>query len=90
MNKKELVATITESAQLEKIEVEKVIAGFISAVTSALAQGKTIKLIGFGSFVPKDYAASMKRNPRTGERVEVPARRKVTFRAGQGLKGSLQ
>ena len=58
----------------------------IEAITGALKQGDEVKIVGFGTFVVTDRAAGEARNPRTGEKVAVPASKTPKFRAGIGLK----
>jgi integration host factor subunit alpha len=52
-----------------------------------LAEGENVKLSGFGNFTVSDKATRMGRNPQTGGKLEISARRVVKFRASQVLKG---
>lgn len=72
--------------QLTKIEAEKVIAMFTSAITSALSEGKDISLLGFGSFTVSKIAEKMGRNPKTQQPMKIPAYNQVKFKVGQKLK----
>jgi len=62
----------------------------IKAMTAALATGETIELRGFGSLKVKNCKATVRRNPQTGETVNVPPRRRVIFHPGQELKTALR
>jgi DNA-binding protein HU-beta len=62
-----------------------VLDGFISAVSGALATGDKITLVGFGTFSVGERAAREGRNPRTGEKIKIPASKTVRFKAGKAL-----
>ncbi|RKW41658.1 MAG: integration host factor subunit alpha, partial [Moraxella sp.] len=59
-------------------------------ISQSLADGKEVKLSGFGNFELRDKKTRPGRNPKTGEEVPVKARRVVTFKAGQKLRGEIQ
>jgi DNA-binding protein HU-beta len=86
MNKGELVAAVADKVGLSRGQAGEVIDAAINAITGALKRGQEVKIVGFGTFVVTDRAAGEARNPRTGEKVKVPASRTPKFRAGAGLK----
>jgi DNA-binding protein HU-beta len=86
MNKGELVAAVAEKAGLSRGQAGEAVDAAIDAITSALKKGEEVKIVGFGTFVVTDRAAGEARNPRTGEKVAVPASKTPKFRAGAGLK----
>ena len=86
MNKSELIDHIAESYSYTKVEAEKVINTFTGAVTSALAKGEEVALIGFGNFSTSKVEAREGRNPKTGEPLTIAARIQPKFSAGKGLK----
>ena len=57
-----------------------------AVIREALAQGQGVSLPGLGSFSVTLHAARAGRNPRTGEIIAIPARRRVHFKAGKGLR----
>jgi len=59
--------------------------GFVSAVSDALATGDKITLVGFGTFSVAVRAQREGRNPRTGEKIKIPASKTVKFKAGKTL-----
>ena len=67
-----------ESAQL----VDSV----LKQISSTLARGESVKISSFGTFLVRDKAQRMGRNPKTGEEVSIPPRRVVLFRASRVLK----
>jgi nucleoid DNA-binding protein len=86
MNKSEFIKHISTTHNCKQIEAEKTLDMFISSITSALAEGNEIFLMGFGNFSVSKVEARAGRNPRNGEAIEVSARNMVKFRVGQKLK----
>jgi DNA-binding protein HU-beta len=89
MNKTELVAAVAESTGLSRAQAGEALDAALQAITGALAKGDEVKLVGFGSFVVADRPAGEARNPRTGDRVAVPASKAAKFKAGVGLKDAV-
>ena len=89
MNKNELVAPGALNTGLSKADAAKAVDGVFSTVTGALQQGEDVRLVGFGTFSVVNRKASMGRNPRTGEPIHIPASRQPKFKAGKGLKQSV-
>ena len=85
MTKAELVAKIASEVGLTKSQAEKAVDGFISAVSTALVSGDKITLVGFGTFSIAARAKREGRNPRTGEKIKIPASKTVKFKAGKTL-----
>ncbi len=90
MTKAELVQAIADKAGLNKNQAKDALEAFIGAVTDTVKDGKDVRIVGFGNFVPVERAAGTARNPRTGETVDRPASKTVRFRPGEGLKGALK
>lgn len=86
MNRVEFVASIAERAGLKKNEAEKAVSAFMDVVTSELAKGEEIRLIGFGNFCVAHRNASEGRNMKTGETIKIPARNLPKFKPGKNLK----
>ena len=86
MNKGELVAAVADQVGMSRGQAGEAIDAAITAITGALKKGNEVKIVGFGTFVVTDRAAGEARNPRTGEKVTVPASKTPKFRAGAGLK----
>ena len=89
MNKGELIAAVAEKTQVAKKDVETVLNGFLETVGETLQQGEDITLVGFGSFVVKEQAARVGRNPATGAELHIPAKKVPGFKAGKQLKDKL-
>lgn len=85
MTKAELVGRIVNESGITKSQAEKAVGGFVSAVSGALGAGEKITLVGFGTFSVGERAQREGRNPRTGEKVKIPASKVVKFKAGKNL-----
>ena len=77
-------AEITMSAARDEVR------WFFDTIAGALEKGDEVRIHGFGSFKTAQRAARVGRNPRTGEAVNVPARRVVRFAASTTLSGALK
>ncbi len=86
MNKSELVSEISEISGLTKIDSEKALDAFMRVVENALSEGDEIRLVGFGTFSVVSRSATIGRNPRTNEEVQIPARKMPKFKPGLQLK----
>ena len=89
MNKNDLVAHVAESTGLSKGDAAKAVDAVFDGITGALKKGDEVRLVGFGSFAVAKRAATEGRNPRTGEKIRVPASNQPKFKAGKGLKESV-
>ncbi len=89
MNKIELVDAVSASAALSKGDASKAVEAVFETISAELKKGNEVRLVGFGSFVVTKRAASEGRNPRTGEPVHIPASKQPKFRAGKGLKDTV-
>lgn len=86
MNKSELVAAIAENADLTKKQAEAAVNAFTSIVTSEVANGGNVALVGFGTFEQVERSARTGRNPQTGKPVDIPASKAPKFKAGKAFK----
>jgi DNA-binding protein HU-beta len=90
MNKKELIAKIAAKAEMSQSDVNKVVAAFVETVTEALQDGEKIALVNFGTFEVVDKKERESRNPRTGDKIKIPAKRVPRFRPGKGFKDAIE
>ncbi len=84
--KADMAKSLFNELGLNKNEGRELVDLFFQELVAALADGEQIRLSGFGNFDLRDKVARPGRNPKTGEKVPIPARRVVTFRPGQKLK----
>ena len=90
MNKQELIESIADKSHTTRSDSKKMLEAFIETVTETLAKGESVQLVGFGTFKTSERNARSGRNPRTGEAVEIPAKRVPSFNAGNTLKEAVQ
>ncbi len=89
MNKNELIAAVADNADLSKADSAKAVDAVFDCITGALKSGSEVRLVGFGTFLVAQRKASQGRNPRTGEKIQIPASKQPKFKAGKALKDSL-
>ncbi len=89
MNKRDLIETIANSANISKVAAEKGLNGMLATMANAMEEGERVTLSGFGSFQVVDRAPRVGRNPKTGEPIPIPPRRGVKFRPGKHLSSKL-
>ena len=89
MNKSELIMKVAEDADISKEKAEAAVNALINSVTEELKAGGTVALTGFGTFQVKERAARTGRNPQTGENIQIAAAKIPGFKAGKGLKDSV-
>jgi len=89
LNKNDLVAAVAGSTGLTKADSAKAVDGIIDAITGSLSQKQEVRLVGFGTFSVAHRKASMGRNPRTGEAIQIAASNQPKFKAGKALKSAV-
>ena len=89
MNKGEFVKHLATQHDITQDEANKAIDMFTSSVTSALAGGYEVSLIGFGNFSVSKMASRPGRNPKTGETIQIKAYNQPKFKTGQKLKDAV-
>lgn len=89
LTKADMAERLYEELGLNKRESKEIVEGFFEQIRDALEDGYNVKLSGFGNFELRDKASRPGRNPKTGEEVAISARRVVTFKPGQKLRGKV-
>jgi DNA-binding protein HU-beta len=90
MTKADLVSKIAGDGGITKAQAEKAVDGFVAAVTDALSSGDKVTLVGFGTFSVGSRTAREGRNPRTGEKITIPASKVVKFKPGKSLSDKVK
>jgi len=90
LTKADMVEHLYDEIGLNKREAKDLVEMFFEEIKASLEKGENVKLSGFGNFVLRDKSPRPGRNPKTGEEVQVSARRVVTFRPGQKLKSRVE
>lgn len=89
MTKAELVDEVAKSTQLTKKHAEIIVSTVFDSIVDSLKQGEKIELRGFGSFRIRHRGPRIGRNPKTGDKVQVPAKRIPYFKPGKDLREML-
>ena len=90
LTKAEMAEALFAELGLNKREAKELVDLFFEEVRLALAEGRQVKLSGFGNFDLRKKNQRPGRNPKTGEEIPITARRVVTFRPGQKLKARVE
>ncbi|MBO5465525.1 MAG: HU family DNA-binding protein [Alistipes sp.] len=86
MNKSQLVNAIAETTTTSRSEVKKIVDTLFKIAEETLDKGEKVVISGFGVFSMAEVSERMGRNPRTGEKVKIAARRNVRFRSNMNIK----
>lgn len=86
VTKKELVNRIAEKTTVTKVVAKDIIQSFLDSIIEELAAGNRLEFREFGVFETKERAARLAQNPRTLEKVKVPAKRIVKFKVGRMMR----
>ncbi len=89
MNKNELVDEIAEAADISKAAAARALDATLNGIVNSLKKADPVVLVGFGTFVVRDRAARVGRNPRTGEPLQIAAAKVPAFKPGKALKEAL-
>lgn len=89
IGKTELQQRVAEQAGLNKAQAGRAVEAVLDSIRDALAQGEEVRLTGFGNFVVTNTSARTGLNPRTKEKIEIPAGKRPAFRPGSGLKAAV-
>ena len=89
MTKADLIEEVSQAGKLTRRDAEVVVETVFQSMSAALARGEKIELRGFGSFRVQARSARRARNPKTGEEVDVPARKVPRFRPGREMRDLL-
>ena len=89
MKKTDMINYVAAKAEITKKDAAKAVTAVFDAITEEVSNGSKVTVTGFGVFEPKTREARAGRNPQTGEAITIPAHNVVTFKAGKGLKDSV-
>ena len=90
ITKKELIDRIAERTQAKRVTVKSVIQSFLDEITRELSENNRLEFRDFGVFETRTRAARVAQNPKTLERVDVPAKRTVKFKMGRLMRQHLR
>lgn len=89
MNKGELIEKVAKSAGTTKKQAGEAVNTVFETITKELKRGRSVTLVGFGTFSRASRKARTGRNPRTGEAIKIKARKVARFKPGKGLSEAL-
>jgi DNA-binding protein HU-beta len=89
MNKSDLIDAIAAGADISKAAAGRALDAAVSAITTTVAKGDNVTLVGFGSFKPAKRAARTGKNPKTGAAIKIPATTVPKFSAGATFKAAV-
>lgn len=89
MNKNDLISKVSSKSGLTKADSARAIDAVFDTISSSLKKNEEVRLVGFGTFCVAKRAATEGRNPRTGEKIKIPATRVPKFKPGKSLKESV-
>ena len=89
MTKSELATKVATQASLSASNADKAVNAVFSTITTALANGESVTVTGFGTFSTRKREARQGRNPRTGESIPIAASNVPSFKAGKTLRDAV-
>jgi DNA-binding protein HU-beta len=89
MNKNDLISEVANASGLSKSDASSAVESVFDTITKALSKGDEVRLVGFGTFSVSRRKASVGRNPRTKEPMQIKASTQPKFKAGKGLKDAV-
>jgi len=90
MNKKNLIETLASRTDLAKTKIDEIMTTLEEVVTEELSKGGEVVLTGFGKFTVSQRKARIGINPRTREKIQIPASKSPKFTSGQRLKDAVK
>ncbi len=90
MKKQDLIEAVQKAAEIKKVEAERAVNAVFDEITKALAKREDVVITGFGSFKVVQRAARAGVNPKTGEKIQIPATIRPKFKPGKALKEAVK
>ena len=90
MTKQDLVEALAKKLKYSKSQATESLNTILDEISKALAKGKDVTLTGFGRFFVSKRKAREGRNPKTGEKIKIPAAKVPKFKAGKALKETVK
>ena len=89
VTKQDVVDAVVEATGSSKADANRAVDAVIDCIKGSLASGKSVGLIGFGTFKVRERAAREGRNPQTGATIKIGAKKVPAFKAGKGLRDAV-
>ncbi len=89
MNKTGMIDAVEKATDLSRADAGRAVDAVVDTITNELKKGDSVTLVGFGTFLIRERAARMGRNPQTGARIEIKASKAPAFKAGKALRDAV-
>ncbi|MBR2176504.1 MAG: HU family DNA-binding protein [Clostridia bacterium] len=89
MNKTELITAVAEKAEITKKDAEKAVTAVLDTIIEQVAEGEEIRIVGFGTFERRERKERTGCDPRTNEKITIPASKVPAFKAGKAFKDAV-
>ncbi len=89
VSKQDVVDAVADATGSSKADANRAVDAVIDCIKGSLAAGKSVGLIGFGTFEVRERAAREGRNPQTGATIKIGAKKVPAFKAGKGLRDAV-
>ena len=89
VSKQDVVDAVVEATGSSKADANRAVDAVIDCIKGSLAAGKSVGLIGFGTFEVRERSAREGRNPQTGATIKIAAKKVPAFKAGKGLRDAV-
>ncbi|MDP2641104.1 MAG: HU family DNA-binding protein [Candidatus Yanofskybacteria bacterium] len=90
MTKEQVLEAMAEGADMSKAQADRALGALLDSIKKALKKGDSLTLSGFGTFKVSNRKARQGINPKTGAKLQIPARTVPKFTAGKGLKEAVR
>lgn len=90
LTKADIVEAIADKIDIERTDIKRLVDETFEEIRKSLESGENVRISGFGNFLLRDKSVRPGRNPKTGEEVDISARRVVSFKSGQKLRARVE
>ncbi len=90
LTKADIVEAIAEKIDIDRNDIKNLVDETFEEIRKSLESGENVRISGFGNFLLRDKSVRPGRNPKTGEEVDITARRVVSFKSGQKLRARVE
>ncbi len=90
MNKAQLIEAVAEEAEISKAKAGSAVDAFVDSIAKSLKKGHDVTIVGFGTFKVSKRKAREGRNPQTGAKIKIPARKVARFKPGKALVNAVK
>ncbi len=89
MNKTELIKIVADKSEMKQKDAEKVVSAVFDAIVEKVAEGEKVQIVGFGTFEQRERKERSGVDPRTHEKLTIPASKVPAFKAGKAFKDAV-